>query len=155
MILYILSQKGIYHDSAKGRAIAVFFFGSVVIALSEAWFRLNANKDQLNIAFKKIKHSIYVVLCVIMFARFLGWQYHNDYKIVLLHEMPLIILGSMLVSINTNRKDFFWGAIVFLGISVFTIFYPSHIGLLYALAQFNLWLTVSFFWYKDQKQTTI
>ncbi len=151
LILYYLSSKGIYQDSAKGRFWAVFIFGFIVILLSELWFKYNAQKEQLNDAFKKVKTSIYCVLLSIMLARYLGWQYHNDYKIVLLHEMPMIILGSLIVSTNTERKDFFWGAMVFLAISLFSLIYSEQVALLYALAQFNLWLTVSIFWFKDQR----
>jgi hypothetical protein len=97
-----------------------------------------------------MKYSIYVVIFMIIFARFLGWQYHNNYKVVLLHEMNLIVLASVLVSINTNRKDFFWGAVVFLLISVLTIFYPDKIVVLYPIALFNLWFTAGILWYRDQ-----
>jgi hypothetical protein len=142
----------ISHDSAKSRTISVFLFCSIVIGLSETWLRFNVEKSQLNLAFKKMKYSIYVVLCVIVYSRFLGWQYHNQYKIVLLNEMTLIILASLLVSINTNRKDFFWGALVCLASSLSTIFYPDQIVLLYPISLFNLWFTAGFFWYKDQKK---
>ena len=64
--------------------------------------------------------------------------------------MTLIVLASVLVSINTNRKDFFWGAVIFLLISVLTIFYPDQIVVLYPIALFNLWFTAGILWYRDQ-----
>jgi serine/threonine protein kinase len=150
--LYFLSIQGKYHDSAKGRFYVALILTSLAVIFSEGWFYFKAKKEQLNQAFQSFKYLIYTVFISVTLARFLGWQFHNQSELILLHEMPLVAFASFATVILMKKKDFLIGGIAFTILGIFAVLYPSQILLFYALAQFILWLSVSLIWWMALKK---
>jgi serine/threonine protein kinase len=152
MLVYILSQKGIYQDTAKGRAIAVVVLSSMMMISAEIWLHFKAQKQQINQAFMRFKQLMYVILISVILSRLIGWQYHQNHEIMLLHEMPMLFMASLTVSIMTDRKDFLWGGLAFFVVSLMSLWRHEYLLLFYALAQFILWAVVLIRWKFDQLQ---
>jgi serine/threonine protein kinase len=150
MLIYFLSQKGIYQDTAKGRAIAVVVLSSLMMISAEVWLHFKAQKQQLNQAFMRFKQLMYVILISVILSRLIGWQYHQNHEIMLLHEMPMVFMASLTVSIVTDRKDFLWGGLAFLVVSLMSLWQHEYLLLFYAIAQFILWAVVLIRWKFDQ-----
>ncbi len=152
LLIYFLSQKGIYQDTAKGRAIAVVVLCSLMMMSAEIWIYFKAQKQQINVAFMRFKQLIYVILISVILSRLIGWQFHENHEIMLLHEMPMVFMACMTVSIMTDRKDFMWGGLAFLVVSLMSLWDHGYLLLFYALAQFILWAVVLILWFFENRK---
>jgi serine/threonine protein kinase len=146
VMVYILSLSGQYQDSAQWRFYTALILTSMAVIFSEWTFYFKAQKEQLNQAFQNFRYLLYSVFISVTLARFVGWQYHNQSHLLILHEMPLISFACFASSILMRKTDFLLGGIVFAICSVFAIFFPNQILLFYAIAQFVLWFSILLIW---------
>jgi eukaryotic-like serine/threonine-protein kinase len=109
-------------------------------------------EDLANNMFIRLKRFLMIVLSAVAINRFIGWRVNEDFQNILLHEMPLIMVGCYGMSTLSGQQDFSWGVISF-GIATFaSLLWPHWLTLFYALAMISLWVGVLYNWRIEPKR---
>ena len=137
---------------ARSEFYASLFLTLLVFLSLMVYSRSGHKEDLANNMFTRLKRFLMIVLCGVVINRFIGWSVNEDFHNILLHEMPLIMVGCYGMSTLSGQQDFSWGVISF-GVATFaSILWPHWLTLFYALAMISLWVGVLYSWRIEPKR---
>jgi eukaryotic-like serine/threonine-protein kinase len=124
----------------------------VLSALAIIGFLILSPKDQVlkaNSSFIRLSKLLLVIMLSVVLQRFFVWKTMPEFKMSLIYEMILLVVGCSAMNSVSGQKDFTWGTTAFVVSIILSLLWPYLLTTLYALSMCILWGGVLWNWKKE------